>query len=126
MEVVAIPLPGTQVTHPELLLAAAIVLVATMFFWVATGRRKGDQSRRDAGDRRRRSRGPAVTVNVDPGRCVRFGYCEHEAPQVFQLRREGRLTYQDRVPVDEIDPVVRAADVCPARAISLGKMPRAS
>jgi ferredoxin len=111
--VAAVPLPGTHVTHPVLLLLSAIVLVATMFFWVATSPRRG-----------RGRRGPSVTVNVDPVRCARFGYCEHEAPDVFQIRREGRLTYEDRVPVDEIDPVIRAAGVCPARAITLGKMPR--
>jgi ferredoxin len=142
VDVAAVPLPGTQVTHPVLLLLAAVLLVATMFFWVATGpRRRGDGRRGDGrrgdgrealrGERRealrgerRGRRGPSVTVNVDPVRCARFGYCEHEAPDVFQLRREGRLTYQDRVPADEIDPVIRAAEVCPARAISLGPMPR--
>jgi ferredoxin len=127
VDVVALPLPGTQVTHPELLLAAAIVLVATIFFWVATAPRRRDargQGGAGAGRPRRGRRGPSVTVNVDPVRCARFGYCEHEAPEVFQLRREGRLTYQDRVPVDEIDPVIRAVEICPARAISLGKMPR--
>jgi ferredoxin len=123
VDVAGVPLPGTQVTHPVLLLLAAVVLVATMFFWVATGpRRRGDQ-REDARGERRGRRGPSVTVDVDPVRCARFGYCEHEAPDVFQLRREGRLTYQDRVPVDEIDPVIRAAEVCPARAISLGPIP---
>jgi ferredoxin len=122
VDVAALPLPGTQVTHPVLLLLAAIVLVATMFFWVATGpRRRGGA--RDEPRAERRRRGPSVTVNVDPVRCERFGYCEHEAPDVFQIRREGRLTYQDRVPVDEIDPVIRAVEVCPARAISLGKLP---
>jgi ferredoxin len=132
VDVAAVPLPGTQVTHPVLLLLAAVVLVATMFFWVATGpRRRGDGREDPRGERRealrgerRGRRGPSVTVNVDPVRCARFGYCEHEAPDVFQLRREGRLTYQDRVPMDEIDPVIRAAEVCPARAISLGPIPR--
>jgi ferredoxin len=127
VDVAALPLPGTQVTHPVLLLLAAIVLVATMFFWVATGpRRRGDKRdnrRRGDAERSERSRGPSVTVNVDPGLCERFGYCEHEAPDVFQVRREGRLNYQDRVPVDDIDPVIRAVEVCPTRAISLGKLP---
>lgn len=123
MDVAALPLPGTEVTHPELLVAAAVVLVATILFWVLTAPRRRD-SGEDAGRTRRGRRGPSVTVNVDPVRCARFGYCEHEAPEVFQLRREGRLTYQDRVPVDEIDPVIRAVEVCPARAISLGRLPR--
>jgi sulfoxide reductase heme-binding subunit YedZ len=123
VDVAALPLPGTEVTHPELLVASAVVLVATILFWVLTAPRRRD-GREDAGRPRRGRRGPSVTVNVDPVRCARFGYCEHEAPEVFQLRREGRLTYQDRVPVDEIDPVIRAVEVCPARAISLGRLPR--
>jgi ferredoxin len=53
-----------------------------------------------------------------------FDDSEHEAPDVFQIRREGRLTYQDRVKVANLDPVVRAVEVCPARAIVLGKLPR--
>jgi ferredoxin len=129
--VAALPLPGTQVTHPVLLLLSAIVLVATMFFWVATTpRRDGDGDRGGGGGvggegrRDRGRRGPSVTVNVNPVKCARFGYCEHEAPKVFQIRGEGRLTYEDRVPVGEIDTVIRAAEVCPARAITLGKMPR--
>jgi ferredoxin len=118
--IAAVPLPGTQVNHPWLLLAAAVVFVATLFYWAATGRRRADR------DPARGGGGPrgSVTVNVDPVRCARFGYCEHEAPKVFQLRGEGRLTYADRVPAREIDPVVRAVEVCPARAITLGKMPR--
>jgi ferredoxin len=63
----------------------------------------------------------SVIVNVDPVRCARFGFCEHEAPDVFQIRREGRLTYKSRVRDDEIMPVIRALEVCPARAIFLGK-----
>lgn len=64
-----------------------------------------------------------VTVNVDPVRCARFGFCEHEAPNVFQIRGDGRLSYKASVTVDELNPVIRAVEVCPARAIVLGKIP---
>lgn len=113
-EVVALPLPGSQVTHPFLLILALLVLVATVVYWFSTT--SGDD---EAGER---SGGPSVSINVDPVRCARFGYCEHEAPDVFQIRREGRLTYKSQVPADEIDPVIRAVEVCPARAISLGRV----
>jgi ferredoxin/DMSO/TMAO reductase YedYZ heme-binding membrane subunit len=66
-----------------------------------------------------RLRAQQATVNVDPGRCVRFGFCEHEAPEVFQLRSDGRLAYQPQVPSEQIDAVIQAARVCPARAIML-------
>ena len=65
----------------------------------------------------------SVTVNVDPMRCARYGLCEREAPAVFQIRDDGRLSYKASVTVDELNPVVRAVEVCPARAIALGKMP---
>lgn len=67
--------------------------------------------------------GTSVTVNVDPVRCARFGFCEHEAPDVFQIRREGRLTYRPSIKSDQLEPVIRAKEVCPARAIFLGKIP---
>lgn len=103
---------GVPVERPIFLVLSVFVLSATVVYWFATGRRGQERT------------GPPVTVNVDPVRCARFGYCEHEAPHVFQVRREGRLTYRDRVPVEELEPVVRAAEVCPARAISLGRLPR--
>lgn len=64
-----------------------------------------------------------VTVNVDPGKCVRFGFCEHEAPEVFRLRSDGRLAYRPSVPADKSEDAVQAALVCPARAITLGRLP---
>jgi len=64
-----------------------------------------------------------ATVDVDPARCVRFGFCEHEAPGVFRLRSDSRLAYSARVSADQIPQVVQAARVCPARAIVLGRHP---
>jgi sulfoxide reductase heme-binding subunit YedZ len=64
-----------------------------------------------------------VTVNVDPTRCARFGFCEHEAPTIFSLRSDGRLAYRSSVPADQAEAVMQAALVCPARAIALGKLP---
>lgn len=121
MPVAAITFPGSHATQERLVLAAAIVVAVSLIVLAATGRRRRGQGG-DADEER--PRGPSVVVNVDPVRCARFGYCEHEAPKVFQIRREGRLTYRARVRAGEIDPVVRAAEVCPARAITLGRMPR--
>ncbi|MEN3359960.1 MAG: hypothetical protein V7637_3942 [Mycobacteriales bacterium] len=66
-----------------------------------------------------------VAVSVDPTRCARFGFCEHEAPQIFSLRSDGRLAYRSSVPSDQADAAMQAAMVCPARAITLGKLPTA-
>lgn len=64
-----------------------------------------------------------VTVGVDAVRCGRFGFCEHEAPEVFRLRTDGRLSYAASVPAEQLDPVIRAMNVCPARAISVNHAP---
>jgi len=71
---------------------------------------------------RRRIGGDAV-VNVDPGRCARFGFCEHEAPEVFALRSDGRLAYRSSVPPELVARALQAARACPARAIMLSRLP---
>lgn len=70
-----------------------------------------------------KQRGQEFTVNVDAQRCARFGFCEQEAPDLFRLRSDGRLTYRSTVPADSIEAVVRAVEVCPARAIALVNPP---
>jgi ferredoxin/DMSO/TMAO reductase YedYZ heme-binding membrane subunit len=70
-----------------------------------------------------RPRSQAFTVNVDAMRCGRFGFCEHEAPEVFRLRSDGRLSYRGSVPMDQLTNVMRAVEVCPARAIGLNQVP---
>jgi sulfoxide reductase heme-binding subunit YedZ len=60
-----------------------------------------------------------VAVAVDAGRCVRFGFCEREAPDLFRLRDDGRLAFRATVPPGLVDAAVRAAESCPARAIAL-------
>jgi ferredoxin len=71
------------------------------------------------------SREPDVTVGVDAGLCARYGFCEHEAPDVFKLTPDGRIAYRASVPADAASEVVRAAQVCPRRAIKLGRVPTA-
>jgi ferredoxin len=64
-------------------------------------------------------RGRQILVNVDPMRCARFGFCEQEAPDIFQLRGDGRLTYRPTVPAGRLEQAIQATRVCPARAIAL-------
>jgi predicted ferric reductase len=66
-----------------------------------------------------------ITVGIDARKCARYGFCEHEAPGVFMLRSDGRLSYRASVPGDLADDVVRAARVCPMRAISMSRVPTA-
>lgn len=66
------------------------------------------------------SQGRPLRVEVDPTHCARFGFCEHEAPQVFRLRSDGMLQYRSMVPAPQAEAASRAAAACPARAIMLG------
>lgn len=70
-----------------------------------------------------RDRAQTLMVDVDATRCQRFGFCEHEAPEVFRLQGDGRLAYRTYVPPDNVEPVIRAVEVCPARAIALRRLP---
>lgn len=105
--------------------AGAIIggLLVTLFLWLVTLPTVYQIPRVMQERVAARLRGRQVTVNVDPGRCARFGFCEHEAPEVFQLRSDGRLTYRSSVPADQVEEVVQAARACPARAIMLSRLP---
>jgi ferredoxin len=64
------------------------------------------------------NRGVTAEVEINPGKCARFAFCEHEAPEIFKLTGD-RIDYKTTVPADQIDAVAMAAKVCPARAIKL-------
>jgi ferredoxin/DMSO/TMAO reductase YedYZ heme-binding membrane subunit len=97
----------------------ALAWLSTVVYRLATTRQAARLPKRVAERTLARLQGRQVLVNVDPGKCVRFGFCEHEAPEVFQLRGDGRLTYRPSVPSGQVDRAVQAARVCPARAIML-------
>jgi ferredoxin/DMSO/TMAO reductase YedYZ heme-binding membrane subunit len=107
----------------SVLVRALIVVcwLSVLLLRVATTQQAASVPRRVAERLAGRVSGRQVMVNVDPSRCVRFGFCEHEAPDVFQLRGDGRLTYRPAVPAGQVEHVVRAARVCPARAIMLSR-----
>jgi ferredoxin len=101
------------------------ILVAwliTVVLWVTTTS-TFDNLRQGLSRRRKRPLEDDVIVNVDGNRCVQFGFCEHEAPRVFALRSDGRLAYRSTVPADQAGDVIRAVEVCPARAIALNRQP---
>jgi ferredoxin len=60
-----------------------------------------------------------LSIEVNPNKCARFGFCEHEAPEVFYLESDGRFGYQATVPVSKMEEVITAMDVCPRRAIKV-------
>jgi ferredoxin len=118
---------GADLADPRLLWSVIGAWVLTVVVWFVTTPMFALFRRTVTGHQPGpvRQRLQDVTVNVDAQRCARFGFCEHEAPQVFRLRSDGRLAYRASVPADEAEPVVRAAEVCPARAIMLSRVPHA-
>lgn len=93
--------------------------LSTVLLWIGTTPWIRGSWRANASRLFTRGRPLEVMVDVDPVKCARFGFCEHEAPDVFRLRSDGRLTYVAAVPADQIDVVLRAMRVCPARAITV-------
>jgi ferredoxin len=96
-------------------------LVVTALSWLASTQRAARLRSRGEDAIGIQRPGTRIAVEVDSQRCTRFGFCEHEAPTVFQLRGDGRLVYNASVSVELADDVLRAVRVCPARAISLGQ-----
>ncbi|MGW4132329.1 ferredoxin [Amycolatopsis japonica] len=60
-----------------------------------------------------------LKVHVDNQRCHRYGFCQSEAPDVFELREDGRLAYRKTPEVTRNLDVISAARACPMRAIQL-------
>jgi ferredoxin len=60
-------------------------------------------------------------VQVNPVKCAKFGFCEQEAPQLFNLREDGQLAYRSVVAEDQVEMAARAVRACPARAIAMLK-----
>ncbi|EXG81027.1 4Fe-4S domain-containing protein [Cryptosporangium arvum] len=88
-------------------------------FWLAVGPNKYGKRLETVAVGLHEKRVNTTTVNVDPHVCARFGFCEHEAPEVFKLQHTGRLAYRTTVEPHEVDKVYNAVKICPARAITM-------
>ena len=97
-----------------------LVLTVVVVFVAASGDRlMSAWRRRRAGDATAHPPAPEGVVSVDPSRCVRYGFCVQEAPALFRLQSDGRLSYRAAVPPELFEEAVRAAEACPARAVLL-------
>jgi sulfoxide reductase heme-binding subunit YedZ len=99
--------------------------VITVILWVSTARKAYEVKRAVGGKLGMTARREELNITVDSNKCARFGFCENEAPDVFTLLPDGRLSYQVSVPQEQLNEVVRAIDVCPRRAIGLTRTPSA-
>ncbi|MGZ4603708.1 MAG: ferric reductase-like transmembrane domain-containing protein [Kineosporiaceae bacterium] len=114
---------GSDVGPPWVWASVLAGCATVVVLWVATtplvGRLRGRVVRRSV----ERSQAQSLVVDVDAARCQRFGFCEHEAPEFFRLQGSGRLAYRTHVPAAGAENVIRAVEVCPARAIALRRLP---
>jgi sulfoxide reductase heme-binding subunit YedZ len=60
-----------------------------------------------------------ILVIVDNRKCHRYGFCQTEAPDVFELRDDGRLQFRKHPDIARNPDVRSAARACPMRAIQL-------
>ena len=61
----------------------------------------------------------SVTVGVDNNHCHLYAICQHEAPGVFELRRNRRLVVAAHPPAHLLEQVRSAARLCPMQAITV-------
>lgn len=67
---------------------------------------------------RQRGSTPRYTVSVNNDRCHRFGTCQYEAPDLFQLTAVG-LRYRRSVGKQDLEQAKSAVRCCPMMAIKL-------
>ncbi|MEA2461907.1 MAG: hypothetical protein QOH90_2084, partial [Actinomycetota bacterium] len=96
--------------------------LSTLVLWLGLSGWNRTAARTSADGAGRDQRVGSAEVAVDADKCARFGFCEQEAPAVFELRGDGRLGYRKSVPADQIAEVNRAVQVCPARAIKMKRV----
>lgn len=128
---------GPDTARTPVWAAVVVTWLFTLLLWLSTTPlaaglrlRRGDQAavyrrptRADRqGDPRPAGGGAAgAAIAVDATRCVRFGFCEREAPEMFRLRDDGRLAFRAAVPPGQVQSALRAAEACPARAIAISR-----
>jgi len=113
-------LSGSDVGPLAVKIPVIALWASTVLLWVGVARSRRRAAASDGAEGRADGRPVQVAeVRVDPSRCTRFGFCAQEAPNVFELREDGRLGYRSTAPPEDVDAVSRAVKVCPARAITM-------
>jgi len=99
----------------------ALLWASTLVLWAGVSKWALRKKRALTDAATTRMRGQTAEVSVNSAKCARFGFCEQEAPTVFELRADGRLGFRSTVASTEIEAVSRAVKVCPARAITMNR-----
>ena len=60
-----------------------------------------------------------ISISIDHNHCHRYAICQQEAPEVFNLSSDGRLSYDPSPDAVHQHAVRQAARVCPMQAIKI-------
>lgn len=60
-----------------------------------------------------------IKIEVDMNLCQHYGQCVFEAPNIFALDDDSKLSYSGEADDSERDNVESAIDVCPMQAIRI-------
>ena len=67
---------------------------------------------------------PVLKVRVDLEKCIGAGHCVLRAPLIFDQREDGIvILLDDSPPPDQHAAAHKAADLCPAQAITIEALP---
>ena len=65
-----------------------------------------------------------LKVRVDTNKCIGAGHCVFRAPLIFDQRDDGIVILLDESPAPGLHAAAhKAADLCPAQAITIEEMP---
>jgi sulfoxide reductase heme-binding subunit YedZ len=108
----AITLTALRLTPPSLLIKAGLLSAAPKAAPppVVEAAPTGGRTQRN---------GKKITVSVDNQRCRRYGICQAESPELFQLLADGRLRYVRDPENGKRAGAQAAARSCPMQAIQL-------
>lgn len=109
----AVTLTVLRFTPPRLLIRAGLLSAAP----AATPPQVADLDPTEAPNRG--VNGKKVQVSVDNQRCRRYGICQAESPELFQLLADGRLRYVRDPDTGSRAGAQAAARSCPMQAIQL-------
>jgi ferredoxin/DMSO/TMAO reductase YedYZ heme-binding membrane subunit len=109
----AITLTALRLTPPNLLIKAGLLSAAPKAAPPTMSPQQGGPSMRNGRVARK------ITVSVDNQRCKRYGICQAESPELFQLLADGRLRYVRDPENGNRAGAQAAARSCPMQAIQL-------
>lgn len=109
----AITLTALRLTPPNLLIKAGLLSAAPKAAPPQLAAQQGGPSMRNGRMARK------ITVSVDNQRCKRYGICQAESPDLFQLLADGRLRYVRDPENGKRAGAQAAARSCPMQAIQL-------